>query len=359
MRSRDRFLALARGQAIDRLPFVLHWEPWPQTLTRWKAEGMRGDDDWHSLFGFDPYFQILDVQLGIHPKFESTLLRDEGDAVVFRDEHGVIKRDWKRSMSMPQFLEFPVTDWKSWEEHKARFNPDSPGRFPNDWKRRAKEAEDSESLAGISLYPYGFCGGARTMMGAEAYLLACALEPELIDDINRTLFHLWKVLWSRIFEEVRVDHVFMWEDMAGKQGSLISPAMFRRFLAPYYTELCGLARAHGVAMVSVDSDGLMHELTGLFLETGVRIIMPYEVQAGNDVGAMLTAHPGLIAFGGMDKRCMAGDTSAMDRELGRVRTLLPSRRFVPYPDHLIPADVSWTNYQYFVWRWKELIGKKA
>jgi hypothetical protein len=359
MKSRDRFLAIANGQPFDRLPFVLHWEPWPQTLIRWKAEGMRGDDDWHSLFGFDPYFHNLDVQLGIYPLFERKVLSDEGESIVVRDEQGVIKRDWKTTMSMPQFLEYPVKDWKSWEEHKGRFDPDTPGRFPKDWKQRAKEAVDAEALVGLSVYPYGFCGGARTMMGAESYLLACALEPELIDDINRTLFHLWKVLWGRAFEEARIDVIFMWEDMAGKQGSLISPTMFRRFLTPYYAELSALARSHGVTMVSVDSDGFIHELTGLFLDAGVNVIMPFEVQAGNDLPAMLAAHPTLIAFGGMDKRCMAADAEAMDREIERIRSILPSRRYVPYPDHLIPADVSWKNYQYFVWRWKELIGKKA
>jgi hypothetical protein len=359
MRSRDRFLALYKGEPVDRLPFFLHWEPWSQTLVRWKSEGMKGENDWRDLFGFDPLFQILDVQLGVFPLFERTVLADEGDTIVFRDDQGVIKRDWKKTMSMPQFLDYPVKDWKSWEEHKRLFDPDTPGRFPQDWKRKAKAAADTDGLVGLSLYPYGFCGGARTMMGAEAYLLACALEPELIDDINRTLCRLWMVLWGRVFDEVHVDQVFMWEDMAGKQGSLISPAMFRRFLTPYYAELCAFARSRGVEMISVDSDGYIHELTGLFIEAGVNGIMPYEVQAGNDLAAMLAAHPSLIAFGGMDKRCMAADAKAMDREIERIRPLLASHRLIPYPDHLIPADVSWENFQYFVWRWKDLIGKKT
>ena len=46
----------------------------------------------------------------------------------------------------------------------------------------------------------------------------------------------------------------------------------------------------------------------------------------------------------------------MDAEIERVRPLLARGRYIPFPDHLIPADVSWDNYQYFVWRWKELVG---
>jgi hypothetical protein len=33
-------------------------------------------------------------------------------------------------------------------------------------------------------------------------------------------------------------------------------------------------------------------------------------------------------------------------------------RFIPHMDHAIPPDVPWDNYQYMVWRWKELTGKE-
>ena len=131
-------------------------------------------------------------------------------------------------------------------------------------------------------------------------------------------------------------------------------------MTPYYKKLSELARKHGVKMISVDSDGYMHELTELFLEAGVNVIMPYEVQADNDIPYLLKKHPELIAFGGMDKRAMTRDKSTMDidAEIERVKAITAFGHYVPFPDHLIPADVSWENYQYFVWRWKEIIGKK-
>jgi len=358
MTSRERFLNLIEGRKIDRLPFVIHWGPWGDAHRRWKEEGMKNDGDWHALFGFDPYQVGVNVNCGIYPPIKEEILADEGDMIVFRDAHGVVKRDRKGWTTMPQFLEYPVKDWKTWEEHKWRFDPDSPERFPSDWAEHARRLKDSDALVTIGVYPYGFMGGPRTMMGAEAYLVACALEPELIEDINATLCNLWYKIWSRVFEETRIDHVAMWEDMAGKQGSLISPKMFRRFMTPHYKKLTDLARKHGIKMISVDSDGYMHELTELFLEAGLNVILPYEVQAGNDIPYLLKKHPDLIAFGGMDKRAMAKDKSAIDMEIERIKSIATLGRFVPFPDHLIPADVSWENYQYFVWRWKEMIGKK-
>jgi uroporphyrinogen decarboxylase len=102
----------------------------------------------------------------------------------------------------------------------------------------------------------------------------------------------------------------------------------------------------------------MHELTEQFLQAGVNVVYPFEVQAGNDLPALLGRHRRLCAMGGMDKRAMAKDRTAMDREIERVAAIVELGRYVPFPDHQIPADVSWQNYQYFVWRWKEMIGKK-
>lgn len=316
---------------------------------------MKNDDDWMSLFDFDPYVLSPSVNTGIHPKFEEQILEDHGDTVVMRDEHGVVKRDRKDGSSMPEFLDYPVKDWKTWEEHKARFDPDTPGRFPANWEEEKKKARDFPGLVVIGLYPYGFFGGARTMMGAEQTLIACALEPELIQDINETLCNLWYKMLERILGEVRLDAIYFWEDMAGKQGSLISPAMFRQFMTPHYRKLTALGRRHGVELFPVDSDGNIHELTGLFLEAGVNTVFPYEVQANNDVAAMLQKYPGLCAMGGMDKRAMAMDRGAMDKEIERVKGILSLGRYVPFPDHLIPPDVSWKNYEYFVWRWKDMI----
>jgi len=358
MTPRERLIAYLAGKKVDRLPFLILWGPWAETVRRWKQQGMKNDTDWRDPFGFDPLCVDTGVNFGICPPFKWELLEDEEETIVCRDEHGVLQRARKDGTSMSEWLDYPVKDRNTWQEHMRRFSPDTPGRFPADWDKKARQLRESEVPVAVGVYPYGFFGGPRTMMGAEACLVACALEPELIEDINATLCNLWHRLWSRVFEETRVDMVLMWEDMASRQGSLISPAMFRRLLTPYYRKLMDLATAHGVTVRCVDSDGLMHELTPLFLEAGINVIFPYEVQAGNDLRRLLGKHPELRAFGHMDKRVMARDRAAMDGELERVKAVLTLGRYVPWPDHLIPPDVSWENYQYFVWRWKELTGKR-
>ena len=77
------------------------------------------------------------------------------------------------------------------------------------------------------MYPCGFYGGVRRMLGAEASLVVCADDPELVEEINQHLCHMWLVLYERVFEETRVDEIATWEDTAGRLGSPVSPAMER------------------------------------------------------------------------------------------------------------------------------------
>ncbi len=358
MTSRERLFAYIEGRPVDRVPFVIGWGPWAETARIWKRQGMKNDGDWHDLFGFDNAGIDAGVNFVLCPEFKFENVEDLDDKRVYRDEQGVLRRGYKAETSMDEFLDYPVKDRKTWEAHKWRFNPDSPERFPADWATRAKELKNSPEIVGVGFYPYGFLGGPRTMMGAEECLEAMAEDPELIEDINDTICNLWYKLLDRMLDEARVDMIWAWEDMAGKNGSLISPAFFRRFITPRYTKILTMAKKRGLRIASMDSDGLMHGLTPLFRECGFNWILPNEVQAGNDLAMMLKLYPDICLAGHIDKRAMSKDKAAMDAEIERIRALLPLGRFLPYYDHLIPPDVSWDNYCYMTRRWKELVGKE-
>jgi uroporphyrinogen decarboxylase len=358
MTSRERLIAYAHGQPVDRVPFVTIWGPWEETRRIWKTQGMKNDNDWFDLFGFDTYSDYAGVNFTLCPAFQRELVADEGRLIVFRDEQGVLQRGPKDGTSMSEWLEYPVKDRATWDKHKWRFNPDSPERFPADWENRKKELKSADGLVSVGFYPYGFLGGPRTMMGAEECLEAMIEDPVLIADINETLCDCWCRLLDRVCQEIRVDHVCCWEDMAGKNGSLISPVHFRKYMTPHYQRIARLARKHGVKIISVDSDGYMHGLTPLFIEAGMNHIFPYEVQAGNDLALMMRQYPDLMVGGHIDKRAMIRGGKDTDAEIARIRGLLKLGRFLPYLDHLSPPDVSWANYQDLVWKWKELTGKK-
>jgi hypothetical protein len=69
-------------------------------------------------------------------------------------------------------------------------------------------------------------------MGAEELLLAFHDEPEMVRDMMRTCTDLWLAVYEGIAAKVRVDHIHIWEDMSGRQGSLISMPMLDDFMMP-------------------------------------------------------------------------------------------------------------------------------
>ena len=51
--------------------------------------------------------------------------------------------------------------------------------------------------------------------------------------------------------------------------------------------------------------------------------------------------------GGIDKRALAKDKKAIDKELEQVPWLLDQGGYIPMLDHDVPPDVSWENFVYY------------
>lgn len=353
---RERLVNFLLGKPVDRIPFMTLFGPWYLTAEKWRSQGMQEDDDWSVLFDFDSGLNAIPVNSWVCPCFEDKILADEGDTYVHVNEFGVVLRDRKKLDSMSQFLEHPVKDRKSWEKYKKeRLQVDIPGRFPGNWDHLVKDYENRDYPLVLGGYPCGFFGLARWLIGAEELLMAYAADPEFILEINEHICFLWHQIWQKVLAEVKPDIVCFSEDIAGCQGSLISPAMFNRFLAPFLKDIFSLAKQNGIQIFMVDSDGFMEDMVGLFADTGVNCLYPWEVQAGNDLEKVRAMHPEMAFIGGIDKRAMATDVETMNKEIKRIEKLLSVGRFVPSPDHLIPPDVPWENYCYFVKQWRKMI----
>ena len=198
----------------------------------------------------------------------------------------------------------------------------------------------------VGCFPYGVFGTVRDLMGVEELLVSFYTQPEMLHDIMHHLTTLWISLWERMATEVRIDHIHIWEDMSGKQGSLISPAMIEEFMMPCYDRIADFAQANGVRLVSVDSDGDVSELVPVMMKHGVNMFLPFEVQAGCDILEFRRLYPQLGITGGLDKRALAETRADIDAEIQRAIRMVSLGRYVPGWDHLIPPDVPWENYRY-------------
>lgn len=341
------------------------------TIDKWQSEeGMPRDVPWGELFHFDPEGKHALGQLGwceaaFCPGFEHKVIEDRGDHEVVQDHAGrhVLFFKGRRLGFMPEYLDHPVKDRRTWEEDvKWRLAPDAPERYADLGSRMAAAREAAgqgmlicQNLIGGYMY-------LRSLIGPETLLYAFYDMPEVIHDCMDTWLRLSDTVIARHQEAVTLDEVFFAEDICYNHGPLISPEMMREFLLPYYQELLGRIRRRQIdtgrhLYIQVDTDGLATPTIPLYQEIGMDVMSPFEVASGCDVVAVGEAYPTLVLSGGIDKRVLARSKGDIDRMVERILPPLRERGgYIPTVDHGTPPEVPYENYLHYRARCIELGG---
>ena len=357
----ERAVRCLLGEPTDRAPYGvgLGWCPWGQTLERWRTESGDPELDIVRMFGFDGSFALPSFNPGISPAFEPKILEENENFIIHRDERGITMRNRRDCGSMPEFLDYPVKTPEDWDRLKEeRLRIDDPSRILQDWDAFREQIQTTGEAVQVGHFPYGVFGTSRDLLGAEELLVSFYTSPEMVRDMMEHLTSLWISLWKKVAAEAQIDHVHIWEDMSGKQGSLISPRMVREFMMPCYDRIVEFAKSVGARIISVDTDGDCSELVPLMMEHGVNMFFPFEVQAGNDILEFRRLYPTLGIMGGLDKRALAGTREDIDREVQKAARMLEFGRYIPCFDHLIPPDVPWENYRYAAEELKKAVGRQ-
>ena len=204
--------------------------------------------------------------------------------------------------------------------------------------------------------PYG---QLREFMGFENLSTAFYDYPDMIHNMVETWTELLLRQVESIPADLPIDEIMWWEDMASRNGPFVSPQMFREFLQPCYHEVMSAAKKRRCALSVVDSDGNPHDIVANWLEEGVNIMFPLEIAAGVDPYTWRKEFGRECRLrGGVDKRALIRGGQAIDDELDRLKPLLEKGGFVPHVDHLVPPDVSYKNYCYYLEQKRKLIGKE-
>ena len=366
---RDRFYRVFTYLEVDRVPDI-EFGYWPQTIRRWLNEGMLLEltpEETTDMFSekVDDFFQFeseghsIPLDTDMHPPFEEQVLERRAESVLMRDEQGIVAQrylhDSDRS-SIPHFIEFPVKTPGDWARMKGRYRIDDPARaVPGEELVAARRAQVEGK--GVRVFFSGFYGQLRHWMGMQNLSYAFYDYPQMVEDMVDHWAELCARQIERLPPDVVIDQVNWWEDMASKNGPLVSPATFRRFLQPGYRRVMDAARARGCVLGMVDCDGNPHDIVANWLEEGVNIMFPLEVAAGVDPYAWRDEFgPELRLRGGIAKRPLVEGGAAIDRELERVRPLLEQGGFIPHLDHLVPPDIPYAHYCDYLEKKRKLIG---
>lgn len=332
------------------------------SLEAWAEQGMPQNADLAELFDYEPsgshsLGQLGWCEAGLCPIFETQVLEDRGDYELVQDFAGrhVLYFKGRRSGFMPEYVDHPVKDQQTFEEEILwRMDPTSPERYEDleDRMAAAQEAAGrgmmiTQNLVGGYMY-------LRSLMGPEELLYAFYDMPDVVHACMTAWFELADAVIARHQQYVTLDEFFLAEDICYNGGPLISPAMMRAFLFPYYQQLVTNIKARQLdpdrhLYVHVDTDGFADPVIPLYREAiGLDTMSPFEVAAGCDVLRTAQQYPNLAIFGGIDKRVLASGRDAIDAMLDRIIPPMRARGgFIPTCDHGVPEEVPYEDYRYY------------
>lgn len=355
-------LVVKRTMGIRREPYLDYMTfqaPGPPLFTEifgplvglpdeWRAQGASPDEIDLSAFRYRaPQNAGVRVSTGWRGGPQPRILEETQDAVIGMDHYGRRTKLFKESATLPHPLDYPVSDFDDWLALKDHYVFDE-SRFGRDWKEEALRSAEEGYVVTVNI-PGGF-NEPRELMGEAALCEACYLNPELIQDILKTIGDTAYAVLDRVTSEIAVDQLSVHEDMAGASGPLFGPRQVKEFVGPFYRRIWDLVSSRGCRLFSQDSDGDMNPIIPDLLDAGVNLMYPNEPAAGMDIVQIRETYGNRLAFmGGIDKHVLRGSKDDILRELEyKIPPFVRSGGCVLALDHRITNGTPLENYRFYI-----------
>ncbi len=182
-----------------------------------------------------------------------------------------------------QAVEHPLAHWSALRTYQVPDPLVTADRGPANWPAQHDRIAAARTAGHLTVgyLPHGFLlMRLWYLRGFDNLMMDLAEEPpELSELVQMVVAHNQRIV--REWLSMNVDLVNFGEDLGAQQASIISPTMFRKWIAPAYHQLmqpCREAEAH----VYLHSDGHILELVDDLIACGVTILNPQDLCNGID-----------------------------------------------------------------------------
>ncbi|MEE4193664.1 MAG: uroporphyrinogen decarboxylase family protein [Anaerolineae bacterium] len=357
--NREEYIDHMRFRKNERPLFTEIFGPLLGLKEEWEAQGAAPSELDFSAFQFrcEKRYGVA-ANTGLFGAPAEQVLEDTDEHLIMRDGLGRTMRLVKQSATLPLPLDYPVTDWESWERIKPLYQYHD-GRLADGWLETAIHKQAQGNVISISI-PGGF-DEPRQLMGEALLCMAVFDQPDLVQDILHTISETALKVLDQVTAQLQVDRLFVHEDMAGKSGPLFGPRQIRKFVLPYYRKVWDFVSERGVQLFDQDSDGNMNKVIDVFLEAGVNCMHPMEPAAGMDIVQIREQYGQRLAFyGGIDKHVLRKSKEEIAAELAyKVPPMVHSGGCVLALDHRIPNGTPLENYRFYIQKMWEIFKRET
>ncbi len=341
--SQERVRRMFARQDHDRVP--RHDSFWPETLERWKTEGLIG---WERevLDLLESDFACVDWLWPVPFPGTEQVLEETADTKVVRDAHGQLVRYWRFKSGTPEHLGFDCDTREKWETvYKPALlakglQVDVPAAVRD--YRRGRENGKWTYLAGVETFEQ-----ARKTLGDEYTMMAMAEDPEWIRDVSRTYTDIMLMNQDAVMATgIQPDCLWIYGDMAFKTATFCSPAMYRELIWPDHKRLADWAHAHRMKFI-YHTDGDVNGVIPMYIEAGFDCFHPIESKANMDIRNLCPKYGDKLAFfGNIDVMIMKdNDLERLEEEIvSKFAAGMQKKGYVYHSDHSVPPQVTWKTY---------------
>jgi uroporphyrinogen decarboxylase len=200
------------------------------------------------------------------------------------------------------------------------------------------------------LSPAAIFGNVSQAMGLENFSYALYDRIDVIEALFEKIGSTYERITRRLVGMPRLGAVFMSDDLAHGAGPLVSPAVYRKYVFPWYRIIGGILEDAGLPWI-FHSDGRLDVLLDDLHECGVKAIHPIEPNAMDIVKTKEQFGDKFCIFGNIDleytlTRGSVGDVEALVKK--RIGELAPGGGWGLAASNSVPDYVKPENYRAMV-----------
>ena len=225
----------------------------------------------------------------------------------FTDEFGIT---WSMPEDHPYYFDISHSPLAGLSIEQIREWPfpkgDDPTRFVGLRERALRIRRETEYavVSGISGVVYEICWYMR---GLENLFIDMMERPEVLETIIDRTLRFW-MDWFRLFLDEAgdvVDVIMIGDDLAGQNGPLFSPAIYRGIVKPRHKKLVQYIKSRTKAKIWYHTCGSAIEYIPDLLDNGIDVLNPVQLSArGMGAGELKAKWGKKLAFwgGGIDSQ---------------------------------------------------------
>ena len=234
----------------------------PRAFTKWWGEGL-GEQYGSELARFNKYEEDVVVVPFPTPSFTP-----RADGFYWR------LPQVDRTKKVGHDANAALPDWDDLPALLADLpDTDAPGLF--DEAKRIADAAHAEGKYVLIHHWSLMYERIWNFRGMENLLMDYYDYPDEVHALHRAVADTENKLLLRAIRELQPDGYMISDDLGAQQALMMSPAMFREFIKPYYAETWALAKEHDVD-VWLHTCGNITEIIGDLIECGLSVLHPIQ-----------------------------------------------------------------------------------